>query len=100
MIEKFFTNVAADQTCEENLRGHIEAAYAVTLKQYHSWIIQKSFSVSFHSNNPNTFDDFLFTMSEFSIFHSFYHSSSLAISDHLYRVAKSIAANWKRRYSS
>lgn len=47
MIEKFFSNVAADRECEENLRRHIEAAYAATLKQYHSWIIQKSFSVRF-----------------------------------------------------
>lgn len=48
MIEKFFSNVAADRTCEENLKRHIEAAYAATLKQYHSWIIQKSFSVRFN----------------------------------------------------
>ncbi|XP_055303448.1 glycolipid transfer protein B [Sitodiplosis mosellana] len=45
MIEKFFSNVVADHTCEENLKRHIEAAYAITLKQYHSWIIQKSFSL-------------------------------------------------------
>lgn len=48
MIEKFFSNIVADKTCEENLKRHIEAAYAATLKQYHSWIIQKSFSVSFN----------------------------------------------------
>lgn len=47
MIEKFFSNVAADRECEENLRRHIEAAYAATLKQYHSWFIQKTFSVRF-----------------------------------------------------
>lgn len=46
MIEKFFSNVLADQTHEENLKSHIEAAYAITLKQHHSWIIQKSFSVN------------------------------------------------------
>lgn len=46
MIERFFSNVLADQTCEENLKKHIEGAYAATLKQYHNWFIQKSFSVS------------------------------------------------------
>lgn len=45
MIEKFFSNVLADRTCNENLKKHIESAYAVTLKQYHNWLIQKSFSV-------------------------------------------------------
>lgn len=47
MIEKFFSNVVADHTCQDNLKKHIEAAYAATLKQYHSWIIQKTFSVRF-----------------------------------------------------
>lgn len=45
MFEKFLSNILADKTCSENLKHHIEAAYAVTLKQYHSWIIQKSFAV-------------------------------------------------------
>lgn len=56
MIERFFSNVVADRTCEENLKRHIEAAYAVTLKQYHSWIIQKSFSV----RQMKTFFEFFF----------------------------------------
>lgn len=70
MIEKFFSNVAADQTFEENLRGHIEAAYAITLKQYHSWILQKSFSVRLYSNH-NLFDNFLQFHVIFSTFTNF-----------------------------
>lgn len=84
MIERFFSNVLADQTCEENLRSHIEAAYAVTLKQYHNWLIQKSFSVSRKKNNfemNSNFDECCF------------------IPAHLHRAPKSIHIDRLWRYS-
>ncbi|XP_031625191.1 glycolipid transfer protein [Contarinia nasturtii] len=77
MIEKFFSYVVADKNCEENLKKHIEAAYAVTLKQYHSWLIQKSFSLIYtvlpnrsqligtgdvHRENVQALDQFLESM--------------------------------------
>lgn len=45
LIERFFSNVLADQSHGESLKSHIESAYAITLKQYHNWLVQKSFSV-------------------------------------------------------
>lgn len=45
MIERFFTNVAKDETREENLKSHFQSAYDETLMQYHNYFIRKLFSV-------------------------------------------------------
>ena len=50
LIEKFFSNILDDGTCQESLKSHIKEAYMVTLKPHHNWIAQQGFSVkiSFH----------------------------------------------------
>lgn len=46
MIERFFTNVANDETRDENLKRHFQSAYDETLMQYHNYFIRKLFSVN------------------------------------------------------
>lgn len=86
MIERFFSNVVADQTCEENLKRHIEAAYAVTLKQYHNWLIQKSFSVRQDYRKQIRFE--MVELEVFKIDSNRY--VCCFISAHLYRAPQSI----------
>lgn len=90
MVEKFFSNVLADQKCEENLKSHIESAYAVTLKKYHNWFIQKSFSVSW-------FGDFQLFILRFPTVST--NLNSTHFSAYLYRSAKSVAVDRQRRCS-